>query len=42
MNGQLAQRLHDLRRANGLSQEELSRKLAVSRQAVSNWGTEGV
>ena len=37
MNGQLAQRLHDLRRANGLSQEELARKLAVSRQAVSKW-----
>ncbi len=37
MNGQLAQRLHGLRRANGLSQEELARKLAVSRQAVSKW-----
>ena len=37
MNGQLAQRLYGLRRANGLSQEELARKLAVSRQAVSKW-----
>lgn len=35
-------RLIDLRRKRGLSQEQLGYELGVSRQTVSNWGTEGV
>ncbi len=35
-------RLTDLRRKRGLSQERLGYELGVSRQTVSNWGTEGV
>lgn len=34
---ELHQRLIDLRKARGLSQEELAEKLYVSRQTISNW-----
>lgn len=34
---ELHQRLIDLRKARGLSQEELVEKLYVSRQTISNW-----
>ena len=33
----LCEKLYKLRRAAGLSQEELAEKLTVSRQAVSKW-----
>ncbi len=35
-------RLADLRRKKGLSQEQLGYELGVSRQTVSKWGTERV
>lgn len=35
MNVETAQRLADLRRSKGFSQEGLARKLGLSRQAVS-------
>lgn len=31
-----------LRRERGLTQEELARRLYITRQAVSKWETEGV
>ncbi|WP_241158096.1 helix-turn-helix domain-containing protein [Adlercreutzia sp. ZJ138] len=37
MNVEIAQRLAELRRAQGLSQEDLANKLGLSRQAVSKW-----
>jgi transcriptional regulator with XRE-family HTH domain len=37
----LGQRIQDLRRAAGLSQEGLGEKLGVSRQAVSKWEADG-
>ena len=37
MNVETAQRLADLRRSKGYSQEGLARKLGLSRQAVSKW-----
>lgn len=37
MNVETAQRLADLRRQKGYSQEGLARKLGLSRQAVSKW-----
>lgn len=37
MDLQTAQRLAELRRAHGLSQEQLARELGLSRQAVSKW-----
>ena len=37
MNIEIANRLVELRKKSGLSQEELSEKLGISRQAVSKW-----
>ena len=37
MNIETANRLYELRKLQGLSQEELAEKLGVSRQAVSKW-----
>lgn len=37
MNVETAQRLADLRRSKGFSQEGLARKLGLSRQAISKW-----
>ena len=37
MNIEIANRLYELRKQNGLSQEELAEKIGVSRQAVSKW-----
>lgn len=37
MNVEIGARLAELRRENGLSQEELAAKLGLSRQAVSKW-----
>ena len=37
MNIKTADRLAELRRSRGLSQEELAEKLGVSRQAISKW-----
>jgi transcriptional regulator with XRE-family HTH domain len=37
MNIEVANRLQELRKKNGYSQEELAAKLGVSRQAVSKW-----
>ena len=34
----LADKITDLRKKNGWSQEELANQLGVSRQAVSKWG----
>lgn len=38
----LAQRLSDLRFEHGMSQDAVADAIGVTRQAVSNWGTEGV
>lgn len=38
----VAERVREHRAALGLSQEELARACHVSRQTISNWGTEGV
>ena len=35
----LCEKLYELRRAAGLSQEELAARLSISRQAVSKWET---
>lgn len=37
MNIETANRLYELRKKNGYSQEELAEKLGISRQAVSKW-----
>ena len=37
MNIEIANRLINLRKQSGLSQEELAAKLGLSRQAVSKW-----
>jgi transcriptional regulator with XRE-family HTH domain len=37
MNVEIAQRLAELRRQNGFSQEVLAEKLGLSRQAISKW-----
>ena len=36
----MADRIQNLRKAKGLSQEELADKIGVSRQAVSKWESE--
>ena len=33
----IADRIQNLRKVNGISQEELADKIGVSRQAVSKW-----
>lgn len=33
----LSEKILELRKANGLSQEQLSEKIGVSRQSVSKW-----
>lgn len=33
----MADRIQNLRKANGMSQEELADQIGVSRQAVSKW-----
>lgn len=40
--GVLEEKLSKLRRKQGLSQQEVADALGVSRQTISNWGTEGV
>ena len=35
----LSEKIVKLRKENGLSQEDLAQRLAVSRQAVSRWET---
>ncbi|MFR8008980.1 MAG: helix-turn-helix transcriptional regulator, partial [Gordonibacter urolithinfaciens] len=37
MNVEIAQRLAEMRREKGFSQEELAARLGLSRQAVSKW-----
>ena len=37
MNNDIAQRLAEMRRSRGYSQEELAWKLGLSRQAISKW-----
>ena len=37
MNVEIANRLIELRKKNGCSQEDLAEKIGVSRQAVSKW-----
>lgn len=37
MNIDIANRLYEMRKKSGLSQEELAEKIGVSRQAVSKW-----
>ena len=37
MNIKIANRLVELRKKNGLSQEQLAEQLGLSRQAVSKW-----
>lgn len=36
----LAEKIQDLRKKNGLSQEQLADKLGISRQAISKWESE--
>ena len=37
----ISDRIRELRKKNGLSQEELADRLGVSRQAISKWESEG-
>jgi transcriptional regulator with XRE-family HTH domain len=37
MTNMLGEKIHKLRKGNGLSQEELASKLTVSRQSISKW-----
>lgn len=36
----LAEKIQDLRKKNGLSQEQLADQLGISRQAISKWESE--
>ena len=38
----VGEKLMKLRKKRGLSQQEVAAALGVTRQTVSNWGTEGV
>ena len=38
---ELSERIQQLRKAQGISQEELAARLGVSRQAVSKWESGG-
>ena len=40
-NMNISDRIRELRKKNGLSQEELADRLGVSRQAISKWESEG-
>lgn len=37
MNLEIANKLYNLRKKNGLSQEALAEKLGISRQSISKW-----
>ena len=39
---EIGTRIREHRQANGMKQEALAAACKVSRQTVSNWGTEGV
>lgn len=42
LSEEIAERIKMHRQKLGMSQEAFARRLEVSRQTVSNWGTEGV
>ena len=39
---ELGKHIKEYRTARGMSQEDLAQRIYVTRQTVSNWGTEGV